>query len=297
MGNHLLISAFYIEEKTMKFFIAMQNELYEQQFNQQILSCSQKDPIGNVPHYYARMTELSKGDKIFHYSNGNIVAIGTIVKPTISVFHEANNYFFEAKIQYDIISTPLHVRTYWDEVKMLLPAAYAAFQKNGHDNGGFLYPCNENLACLFMEKIALLNSDEPILQEILETEAKVQATMRIGHQHYKNKLLHLWHHECAICKINIPELLKASHAKPWRDATHQERLDPYNGLLLCAHHDALFDKGFISFNECGEILLSPVLIKAEPSIYGVNANMRIQLYEENLKYLLWHQSYVFKNNR
>lgn len=281
----------------MKFFIAMQNELYELQREQQILSCPQKDAFGNIPHYYARMIELSQGDKIFHYTNGNIVAIGIVDKPTVARFNESNNtYYFTSKIHYEIITNPLHIRSYWDELKQLLPTEYSAFQKNGHDNGGFLYPCDENLASLLIVKIALLNQTEPVMQEILETDAKIQTKMRLGHQAYKEKLLQLWNNECVICKINIQELLRASHAKPWRDSNNQERLDPYNGLLLCAHHDALFDKGFISFNEQGEILLSEELLKSDPYIYSINPDTKIYLYEENLRYILWHQSYVFKKS-
>lgn len=279
----------------MKFFIAMQNELYEQQLSKQILSCPQNDVFGNILHYYARMIDLSMGDKVFHYTNGNVVAIGTVVKPTVSTLNETDNtFYFHAEIHYETICAPLHIRSYWEEIKQLLPAEYSPFQRNGHDNGGFLYPCDENLASLFMTKIALLNPNEPVIQEILETEAKIQSKMRLGHQAYKDKLIHLWNNECAICKINIPELLRASHAKPWRDSNHQERTDPYNGLLLCAHHDALLDRGFLSFNERGEILLSNELLEANPYIYAINPDIKIQLFEENVKYLLWHQSYVFK---
>lgn len=32
--------------------------------------------------------------------------------------------------------------------------------------------------------------------------------------------------------LDIPELLRASHAKPWCNATNSKRLDPFNGFLL-----------------------------------------------------------------
>lgn len=273
----------------------MQNDQYKQQLDHNILSCPQKDTFGNIPHYYARMTDVVKGDKVFHYANGNIVALGTIIRPAISSIYESNNtYYFSAQTHYETLPNPLHIRTYWDEIKQLLPAEYSPFQKNGHDNRGFLYPCDENLAALFMTKIAQLNDDEQVLQEVIETDAKIQTKMRIGHQHYKEKLLELWDNECVLCKINIPELLRASHAKPWRDCNHQERVDPYNGLLLCAHHDALFDRGFISFNTNGKLLISNELLYAQPSIYAIHTDNHIQLYEQNFKYLLWHEAYVFK---
>jgi predicted restriction endonuclease len=56
--------------------------------------------------------------------------------------------------------------------------------------------------------------------------------------------------------IANPTLLKASHIKPWR-APAAERLDGMNGLLLTADADLLFDRGFISFSDEGEVLVSP----------------------------------------
>ena len=46
-----------------------------------------------------------------------------------------------------------------------------------------------------------------------------------------------------------PVYLVASHCKPWRDATNEERLDDENGLLLTPSVDHLFDRGFIGFED------------------------------------------------
>ena len=54
------------------------------------------------------------------------------------------------------------------------------------------------------------------------------------------------------------EHLVASHVKPWRDSANDERLDGENGLLLTPTIDHLFDKGFISFENNGALILSPV---------------------------------------
>ena len=47
----------------------------------------------------------------------------------------------------------------------------------------------------------------------------------------------------------MPELLIASHIKPWRDSNDEERLDACNGLLLAAHVDKAFDRYLLSFRE------------------------------------------------
>ena len=56
--------------------------------------------------------------------------------------------------------------------------------------------------------------------------------------------------------FNIPQALRASHIKPWKESTNRERLDPANGLLLQASLDALFDVGLVSFDGDGKLLLS-----------------------------------------
>jgi len=63
---------------------------------------------------------------------------------------------------------------------------------------------------------------------------------------------------CRLTGITNPTLLIASHIKPWRICqTANERLDGMNGLLLTPDADLLFDRGFISFEDDGEVLVSP----------------------------------------
>lgn len=62
--------------------------------------------------------------------------------------------------------------------------------------------------------------------------------------------------------LDQPELLRASHMKPWADCSDdRERLDPFNGLLLAVHWDAAFDKGLVTFEEDGTARLSEKLSK------------------------------------
>ena len=63
---------------------------------------------------------------------------------------------------------------------------------------------------------------------------------------------------CRLTGVTNPSLLIASHIKPWRScATAQERLDGTNGLLLTPDADLLFDRGFISFEDDGDVMVSP----------------------------------------
>ena len=63
---------------------------------------------------------------------------------------------------------------------------------------------------------------------------------------------------CRLTGITNPSLLIASHIKPWRlCSSAEERLDGMNGLLLTPDADLLFDRGFISFEDSGKVLVSP----------------------------------------
>ena len=63
--------------------------------------------------------------------------------------------------------------------------------------------------------------------------------------------------KCSLTGITNPALLIASHIKPWRSCkTPSERLDGMNGLMLTPDADLLFDRGFITFEDDGEVRVS-----------------------------------------
>lgn len=279
----------------MKSYIVMQQQLYFIQKEKGIIKCPQKERWGNIPHYYSRMTEVEKGDCIFHYQNGHFIAISIANSSASEIFVESNNELhFEISVSYYELQNSLHIRTYWEEIVRLLPNEYSPFQYNGHDNIGYLYPCYDNLSAYLLSKIAELNEDPILFDIIANTEAKITTKMRIGHQSFKRKLMELWQNKCAICGINLSSILKASHAKPWKDCNDYERLDPYNGLLLCAHHDALYDRGFITVDKEGNVLIASILDENSHNIRFDNEEKQISIFEENKKYFQWHKSYVFK---
>jgi hypothetical protein len=83
------------------------------------------------------------------------------------------------------------------------------------------------------------------------TERDVLAKARIGQGRFRADLVAAWRNgeTCALTGLGVPEMLIASHIKPWRESSNAERLDPMNGLLLVAHADRLFDRYLMSFQE------------------------------------------------
>jgi Restriction endonuclease AspBHI N-terminal/HNH endonuclease len=95
--------------------------------------------------------------------------------------------------------------------------------------------------------------------------------------------------KCQLCNINKPELLVASHILPWSVSNDFQKNDSDNGLLLCLTHDGLFDKGLISFEKNGKIIISDVLPRELYAPLNINENLRIRISEESEKYMLIHR--------
>jgi predicted restriction endonuclease len=116
---------------------------------------------------------------------------------------------------------------------------------------------------------------EEHLQEVIEedpgldvTEKQALVLARRGQGRFRD-LVSEQELRCRITRVDRPEHLRASHCKPWRDSTNAERLDPNNGLLLTPSIDHLFDRGFISFEDTGRVLLSPVAHRPSLQRMGV----------------------------
>lgn len=80
------------------------------------------------------------------------------------------------------------------------------------------------------------------------TDKEQLVKTRIGQGSFRKLLIEKRGCECQLCSINLPEVLRASHIQSWSKSSPEERMDIENGLLLCANHDALFDRHLISFD-------------------------------------------------
>ena len=143
------------------------------------------------------------------------------------------------------------------------------------------------------EKNTLLNEVSKIesSEELTETEKKVLIKLRIGQSKYREKVIDYWA-GCSVTRYKDKNLLIASHIKPWKDSTNIEKLDVYNGLLLIPNLDKVFDRGYISFDDNGAILISTELNEIEK--LGLNKEMKINIENEHKKYLKFHRDNIFK---
>lgn len=148
---------------------------------------------------------------------------------------------------------------------------------------------HKRIADSIITEIKAVENDNTI--KMTEKDSIVKS--RIGQGIFRKGLIEYWH-GCAISQCPLTWMLIASHIKPWRDADNQERLDPYNGLLLLPNYDKLFDLGYISFNSKGKIMYSRLLDKFDRETIGLTNNLHlVKLEEQHLKYLKYHNDNCF----
>lgn len=117
---------------------------------------------------------------------------------------------------------------------------------------------------------------------------------RIGQSKFRQDLIDYWR-GCSVTGVTLKEILRASHIKPWADSNDSERVDRYNGLLLNPMLDTLLDKGFITFDDSGQIVISSEIIDIHIDL-GISESSRlIKIEEQHKKYLKYHRDNIFRS--
>lgn len=132
-----------------------------------------------------------------------------------------------------------------------------------------------------------------------ETTREAVVLARRGQGLFKQRVMKI-ERACRITGVSRPEHLRASHCKPWRDATNDERLDGENGMLLTPSADHLFDRGFIGFEDNGDVLVSPVAHADSMARMGLDSSRVINVghfSEGQRRYLEFHRESVLLRSR
>jgi len=118
---------------------------------------------------------------------------------------------------------------------------------------------------------------QELSETIASTEVERLVRQRVGQNIYRESLMDYWGSACAVTGIALPALLRASHAKPWAECdSDAERLNVFNGFLLAAHLDALFDRYLVSFNDNGKILFSPIVTAEVRAALGLSESLKLR---------------------
>ena len=245
--------------------------------------------------FYENMKAVAPSDLVFSYWGGAVRAYGTICSfgydcPKPVEFGAAGRVWSEIGYRVDVeyvqLTTPVTPRAHWQRIQPLLPSKYSPLNAdNGHGlQSVYLAELPDELGKTLWALLGMAgnvpvvrdaraplvrSAEEPerdnwerhIVEEIehatiAETERQALVKARRGQGLFRTRIAST-EQECRITKVSNPAYLIASHIKPWRHATNEERLSAHNGLMLAPQADFLFDRGFISFGD-GRLLISPV---------------------------------------
>ncbi|PTP78645.1 HNH endonuclease [Vibrio splendidus] len=282
-----------------------------------------KNTNGAKNNSYDNMPKTSVGDIVFSFANAEIKAVGTVVEPCLSSgkpdeFGSKGDYWdhegWLVKIKWDMLERPFRAKKHISQIAPLLPEKYSPIQQNGNGNQScYLASITLELANVLLDisgytkQEDYLGFDEDIEGQenriaeqlgsentISETEKEQLVKARRGQGKFRQNL-ELIESSCRVTGLSDKRFLIASHSKPWRVSTNQEKLDGNNGLLLSPHIDKLFDKGWISFTDEGDLLVSEEYVKAILSSWGVAYPLNVGKFNANQRiYLTYHREHIFK---
>jgi hypothetical protein len=100
---------------------------------------------------------------------------------------------------------------------------------------------------------------------------------------------------CRITGVSNPRYLRASHIKPWRKSSDIEKIDGNNGLMLAPHVDFLFDRGLISFEDDGTLIVSTQIEEGALESWGLPSEVNVGMFSpEQAVYLKFHRENELK---
>lgn len=293
----------------MRYWWVNQNQTWRDELRGGYMWSPKRNSDDGRNPFYDNMRVVAPGDIVFSYANTRIIAIGVIQsvafespKPAEFGSRGANwsNVGWRVNVQYQMLQQRIRPADFMQLIRPVLPDKYSPLSSQGTGRQGiYLAAVPEAMA----RTLALLIGPEaqqlviPAMREtappdftapleikeaweshevevivgssLPETEKRALVRARRGQGRYRQDLL-LIEHECRISHVRNPEYLIASHIKPWRHSDNQERLDGENGLLLNPNVDLLFDRGLISFEDNGDLILSPVADRLDLPKMGVD---------------------------
>jgi putative restriction endonuclease len=285
--------------------------------------------------FYENMKAVAPGDIVFSYWEGAIRAHGTICSfgydaPKPVEFGPAGRNWgqvgYRVDVEYVRLEKPVVPRDHWSSICSLLPEKYSPLNRGSGIGLQSVYlaalpqalgqvlwslsaAAGNSLLVRDRKQALILSAEEPerelweghLVEEIaaggiLDTERDALVKARRGQGVFRNNIARI-ERECRITGVSNPAYLIASHIKPWRHASNDERLSAFNGLMLAPQADFLFDRGFITFSE-GRVLVSPVADAAALAKLGVDPDRPPEVgsfSKQQERFLDFHRTEIFRS--
>ena len=276
------------------------------------------------------MTKIMPGDVVFAFSfaAGALCAVGV----ALGRAREAPNPFESAAtrkqpgghrgwhvtVRFAELTRPWQPKDHIAELARLLPENHSPLRANGDPNPAiYLASVPRKMAAAVRRQVGV--EIDRLIEEITQRagshfpddvaeEALLQRSdvgpavkrdllkARRGQGIYRANLEHV-ESACRLTGLLDRRHLRAIHIKPWRKSTDAEKLDGHNGLFLSPHLEHLFSRGYISFSDAGELLVSRYLNPAVLDKWGLQLPRYVDAFRpEQCRYLDYHRTEVFEHH-
>lgn len=276
-----------------QFWWVNHKQTVRQEIEGQYLWSPKTESNGARSEFYNNMRRASPGDFVISYADQLVRHIGRVAEfaftaPKPEEFGDTGAYWSNEGWLLPVFWTPLfppvRPKALLEAIRPFLPSRYSPLNPatGGGNQKAYLAAIPEPIFEILTNgttftrnafgrggsnslnyEVVIEIVEDTIQQRILddmqleETTKKSVIMARRGQGAFRKNVESV-ENECRLTGITNPSLLIASHIKPWRSChSAQERLDGNNGLLLTPDADLLFDRGFISFEDSGEVLVSP----------------------------------------
>lgn len=321
------------EMKMRQYWWVNHKQTHTQEINGEFLWSPKAKANGIRNQFYTNMRLASPGDYVLSYADGKVSYVGTVTEFALSSakpieFGKAGDAWgveegWLLPVTWRALKKPVSPKNFIVELGVLLPEKYSPIRPSSGDGNQGAYLASISfvafqkvlektgidldLAFASIELASLFGNFAEQLDEAIERQLEISPELsateksqvikaRRGQGLFRANVQSA-EQECRLTGVDNAFFLIASHIKPWRscDSSH-ERLDRYNGLLLTPHVDLLFDRGLISFEDTGVLLISPKLDPSDMERLGLGAAVRSKprrFRPEQCVYLDYHRRNVF----
>jgi hypothetical protein len=279
-------------------------------------------PQSGVWHHEI-LTQLQPGDLVFSFKDTYIAAIGVVqreaenmIKPDFGG-HGDNwaDLGWCVPTEFIELTNIVKPSELMNLIDPLLPEKYSPIQPGtGRGNQIYLTEIPPRLGDLLFElsrqdidylKEELAPNSDIELEEAIQYEIlakgiqgdleRIQITKARRGQGIFRTNVRLIEHSCRLTGVENIKHLRASHKKKKKNSTDSEKIDGNNGLLLSPHIDHLFDRGFISFQNSGDLIFSKQLNPVVLSQWSLAEKRNVGLFNaRQSEFLEFHRDVVFK---
>lgn len=323
-----------MERFKMTFWWVNQNQTYKHEIDGGYMWSPKRNSNGAYNQFYENMSLVQPGDIVFSFRKQKISDVGVIQESGVSSqkpqeFGSQGDYWSDegwlVPVSWHGLESPVFPKQYIDELRPTLPDKYSPLNAKSGNGLQSVYLANvpEAMANILVSKLSnkdqqlvwraeslvsseleIQDAQEDEIQSKIEqntnidkTEVEAIVKARKGQGRYRRNL-ELIESACRVTGVTDKRLLRASHIKPWRLCeNNHERLDGNNGFLLTPSVDHLFDRGYISFENDGKLLVSKEILIDQLSAMNLPMDPEFGVGSFNKQqktYLDFHREFIFK---